>query len=99
MAESEADPTDPKQFASATFAYLRHIENQMKQMMVLLLRHDTPLGRVERDISEVKRDVGELKSDIVLLENKMLSQTNQILAVVERIDEHQHRLNTISPTG
>jgi predicted nucleic acid-binding Zn-ribbon protein len=106
MAESDADPTDPKQFASATFAYLRRMENQMKQMMEILLRHDTRLGRVERDIGEVKRDVGELKrdvgevkGDIVLLENKMLSQTNQILAVVERIDEHQQRLNTIAPSA
>ncbi len=99
MAESEVDPTDPKQVASATFAYLRRIENQMKPMMEVLLRHDTRLGRVERDIGEVKRDVGEVKGDIVLLENKMLSQTNQILSVVERIDEHQRRLDSVSPSA
>ena len=91
MAESDADLTDPRQIASVTFAYLRRIEDQLAKMMDVMLRHETRLGRVERDI-------GEVKSDIVLLENKMLSQTNQILSVVQRIDEHQQRLDAIAPS-
>jgi len=89
MAESDANPTDPQQVANVTFAYLRRIEDKLGKVMDVLERHDTRLGRLERD-------VGEVKSDIVLLENKMLSQTNQILSVVERIDEHQQRLDTIA---
>jgi hypothetical protein len=90
MSESDAELTDPKQIASVTFAYLRRIENQLGKIMDVLLRHETRLGRVERD-------VGEVKSDIVLLENKMLSQTNQILSVVERMDEHQQRFDAARP--
>jgi archaellum component FlaC len=99
MAEPEADLTDPRQIANVTFAYLRRIENQLGKMMEVLLRHETRLGRVERDIGEVKRDVGEVKSDIVLLENKMLTQTNEILTVVQRVDEHQRRLDTVTPSA
>ena len=86
MAESDANPTDPQQVANVTFACLWRIEDNLGKVMDVLERHDTRLGRLERD-------VGEVKSDIVLLDNKMLSQTNQILSVVERIDEHQQRLD------
>ena len=99
MADSEADLTDPRQIASVTFAYLRRIENQLGKMMEVLLRHETRLGRVERDIGEVKRDIGEVKSDVVLLENKMLTQTNEIIAVVQRVDEQTRRLDTVAPTA
>jgi hypothetical protein len=92
MAESDANPTDPQQVANVTFAYLRRIEDKLGKVMDVLERHDTRLGRLERDVSEVK-------SDIVLLENKMLSQTNQILSVVERIDEHQQRFDAIAPSA
>jgi hypothetical protein len=92
MAESDADLTDPRQVANVTFAYLRRIENQLGKVMEVLLRHETRLGRVERD-------VGEVKGDIVLLENKMISQTNEILSAIQRIDEHQRRLDTIVPSA
>jgi hypothetical protein len=90
MAESDADPTDPRQVASVTFAYLRRIENQLAKMTDILLRHETRLGRVERDI-------GEIKSDIVLLENRILTQMNEVLSSVQRLDEHQRRLDSIAP--
>ena len=92
MTESEADLTDPRQIASVTFAFLRRIEGQLAKITEVLLRHETRLGRVERDI-------GEVKSDIVLLENKMLSQTNEILTVVQRLDEHQQRFETVTPSA
>lgn len=97
MAESDADPTDPRQVASVTFAYLRRIENQSTKVMEILLRHETRLGRVERDIGEVKRDIGEVKSDIVLLENRLLTRMNEVLNSVHRLDEHQRRLDAIAP--
>jgi chromosome segregation ATPase len=96
MAETEIDTSDPRQVASITLAQLRRIENQLGKMMEVLLRHDTRLGRVERDIGELKRDVGELKGDMVLLENRLLTATSEILRIVERIDEHQQRLDTIA---
>jgi hypothetical protein len=92
MTESDADLTDPRQVASVTFAYLRRIEGQLGKIMEVLQRHETRLGRVERD-------TGEVKSDIVLLENKMLSQTNEILTIVRRFDEHQQRLDTVAPSA
>ena len=98
MAESDAELTDPGQIASVTFAYLRRIENQLGKMMEVLLRHETRLGRIERDVGEVKRDVGEVKSDIVLLENRLLTQLNEVLSVVQRVDEHQRRLDAIAPS-
>jgi archaellum component FlaC len=98
MAESDAELTDPRQIASVTFAYLRRIENQLGKMMEVLLRHETRLGRIERDVGEVKRDVGEVKSDIVLLENRLLTQLNEVLSLVHRVDEHQRRLDAIAPS-
>jgi archaellum component FlaC len=99
MAETDVDLTDPRQIANVTFAYLRRIENQLGKMMEVLLRHETRLGRVERDIGEVKRDVGEVKSDIVMLENRLLTQMNEVLSVVQRVDEHQRRLDAVNPSA
>ena len=105
MAESDADLTDPRRVASTTFAYLRRTEDQLGKMMDVLLRHDTRLGRVERDLNEVRReigdvrrDVGEVKGDIILRENKMLTPMNQILAIVQRVDEHQRQIEAIAPS-
>ena len=99
MADTDTETTDPRQVANITFAYLRRIENQLGKVMEVLLRHDTRIGRVERDMGELKRDIGELKrdigelrSDMVLLENRILTQTNEILTVVQRVDDHQQRL-------
>jgi hypothetical protein len=103
MAETDTETTDPRQVASITFAYLRRIENQLGKMMEILLRHDTRIGRVERDMGELKRDIaelksdimrdiGELKSDMMMIENRLLTQSNEILAIVQRVDDHQQRL-------
>jgi Mg2+ and Co2+ transporter CorA len=104
MADSDTESTDPRQVANITFAYLRRIENQLGKIMEVLLRHDTRIGRVERDTGELKRDiaelkgdmmrdVGELKSDMMMMmENRLLTQSNEILTVVQRVDDHQQRL-------
>ena len=92
MADSETESTDPRQVANITYAYLRRIENQLGKIMEVLLRHDTRIGRVERDTGELKRDIGELKSDMMMMENRLLTQTNEILTVVQRVDDHQQRL-------
>jgi|tagenome__1003787_1003787.scaffolds.fasta_scaffold19317865_1 hypothetical protein len=102
MADIETETTDPRQVASITFAYLRRIENQLGKVMEVLLRHDTRIGRVERDVGEVKRDIAELKSeimrdirelksDMMVMENRLLTQSNEILTVVQRVDDHQQR--------
>ena len=92
MADSETESTDPRQVANITLAYLRRIENQLGKIMEVLLRHDTRIGRVERDTGELKRDIGELKSDMMMMENRLLTQSNEILTVVQRVDDHQQRL-------
>ena len=90
MAETDEPASDS--IASHTLAYLRRIEKRLEQIWDMLLRHDTRLGRIERDVNEVK-------SDQVLLENRMLTQTNEILTVVHRIDEQQQRLDRIDTPG
>jgi hypothetical protein len=92
MAESDTETADPRQVASITFAYLRRIENQLGKVMEVLLRHDTRIGRVERDIGELKRDIGEFKSDMMMMENRLLTQSNEVLPIVQRVDDHQQRL-------
>jgi hypothetical protein len=93
MADSDTESTDPRQVANITFAYLRRIENQLGKIMEVLLRHDTRIGRVERDTGELKRDIGELKSDMMMMmENRLLTQSNEILTVFQRVDDHQQRL-------
>ena len=92
MADTDTETADPRQVANITFAYLRRIENQLGKVMEVLLRHDIRIGPVERGMGELKRDIGELKSDMVLLENRILTQTNEILTVVQRVDDHQQRL-------
>src|SRR5262245_26705205 len=100
MTDSDPNTSEPRQVASFTLAYLRRLDKNVNTVMEILLRHDTRLGRVERDIgelkrdiSEVKRDIGEVNSDIVLLENRILTQANENLRAVEQLDEHQRRLD------
>jgi hypothetical protein len=85
MADNEPDTSDPRHMANITFAYLQRIENQLGKVMEVLVRHDTRLGRIERD-------VGEVKGDVVLLEKRVLNATNEILKIVERVDGHQRQL-------
>lgn len=85
---------DAEKVASLTFASLRRIEKSLDLVMETLLRHDTRLGRVERDVGELRRDLGELRrdiaevrSDLVLTENRILTQANEILRIVHRLDD------------
>jgi hypothetical protein len=90
-------PTEPQEIANLTFAYLRRIENQQSKMMDVLLRHETRLGRIERDLGEMRRDLNEVKSDMVLFENRLLTQLNEISTIVYRLDDHQRRLERLQP--
>lgn len=90
MADEQGHGYDPRQVANLTLASLRRIEAQLGKMMDIMSRHETRLGRIEGDMTEAK-------GDIVLLENRMLTQTNEILAIVQRIDEHQIRFEESSP--
>lgn len=72
---------------SHTFAYFRKLErlieqgnNTTERVLETLLRHDTRLGRIERDISE-------MKSDMVLMENQMLNRMNEILDLTRKIED------------
>ena len=85
------------QIASHTFAYLRRIEKkiesvdaQVQSVSSILLRHETRLSRIERDI-------GEVKSDLVLLENQILNRMNEIFQVTRRLDGHEERLAKLDP--
>lgn len=73
--------------ASHTLKWMRRIdekfdrtEAKLDRVIDVLLRHETRLGRIERDLNEVK-------SDQVLLENRLLNQMNEILAATRRVDE------------
>jgi hypothetical protein len=87
-AMDDAETMTPGQIANHTFAYLRRIEKQLENVTEVLLRHETRLGRIERD-------VGEVKSDIVLLENQLLSRMNEILGIVRKVDEQEARLSSL----
>ena len=91
MAETEEPPSE--NVASHTLAFLPRIEKRLENMWEVLLRHDTRLGRIERDINEVKRDVNEVKSDVVLLENRTLTQANEILGFVREIQTVDGKLD------
>src|SRR5262245_918677 len=75
-----ADIETPTETPNFTHAWVRRIELKIDSAMEVLTRHETRLGRVERDIHEVK-------GDAILIENRMLNNMNSILHVVERTDE------------
>jgi hypothetical protein len=88
----ETESMTAGQIANHTFAYLRRIESkieridsQVRTVTEILLRHETRLGRIERD-------VGELKSDLVMIGNQILNRINEILGVTRKIDEHADRI-------
>ena len=63
--------------ADLTLAHVRKIDQTVSHIWEVLQRHDTRMGRVERDVLELRRDIGELKSDQVLMENRLLSRMDQ----------------------
>ena len=88
----DAEAMTPGQIASHTFAYLRRIESkiervdkQVNTVTEILLRHETRLGRIERDI-------GEVKSDLVLIENQILNRINEIFHVTRTLEDQQERI-------
>ena len=78
--------------ADLTLAHVRSIDKTLVHVLEVLERHDTRLGRVERDILELKRDIAEVKSDMILMENRVLSRMNEILRFTQRLEDHDRRL-------
>lgn len=81
--------------ADLTLAHVRKIDQTVSHIWEVLQRHETRMGRVERDVLELRRDIGELKSDQVLMENRLLSRMDQILKLTARVDEHDQRLEAL----
>jgi hypothetical protein len=65
--------------ADLTLAHVRKIDQTVSRIWEVMQRHETRIGRVERDVLELKRDIGELKSDQVLMENRLLNRMDEIL--------------------
>ena len=85
--------------ADLTLMHLRRIDQTQSRILEVLERHETRLGRIERDVLDVRRDIGELKSDQVLMENRMLSRMNEILRLAERVDDHEERLRALEQSA
>ena len=49
--------------ADLALMHLRRMDPTLSHVLEVLERHQTRMGRSERDIGELKRDLGELKSD------------------------------------
>ena len=88
--------------ADLTLAHVRKIDQTVSLIWEVLNRHDTRLGRVERDflelrrdIGELKRDIGELKSDQILMENRLLNRMDETLTLRARIEDHDERLDAL----
>jgi hypothetical protein len=85
--------------ADLTLMHLRRMDQNLARVLEVLERHETPTGRVERDLMEVdkhisalRRDIGEVKSDYVLMENRTLTRLHEILEITRRADDHEWRL-------
>jgi len=75
---------------SHTLTWMRRIDEKLDRVIEILLRHETRLGRVERDVNEVK-------SDQILLENCLLNQMNEVLTITRRIDELTQKIDERLP--
>lgn len=98
----DAEKMTSGQIANHTFAYLRRLETQLHQVSEILLRHETHLVRLDRDLGEIRRDLGEIRRDIsevrsdgILHENQLLNRVNEIFAIVRRLDDHNERITSL----
>ena len=74
--------------ADLTLIHLRRIEQTTSRILEVLERHESRLGRVERDLHE-------LKGDQVLMENRLLNRMNEILDLTRRVDDHEQRIQAL----
>jgi hypothetical protein len=74
--------------ANLTLMHLRRLDSGQARILEILQRHETQLGRIQRDLAE-------LKSDQYTLDSQMLNRMNEILRVIERLDEHETRLQRL----
>jgi hypothetical protein len=81
--------------ADLTLAHVRKIDQTVSFIWEVVQRHDTRMGRIERDLLELKRDIGELKSDQVLMENRLLNRMDENLKLRTRVEDHDERLEAI----
>ena len=81
--------------ADLTLAHVRKIDQTVSRIWEVMQRHETRIGRVERDVLELKRDIGELKSDQVLMENRLLNRMDEILKLATRVQDHEERLGVL----
>ena len=81
--------------ADLTLAHVRKIDQTVSRIWEVLERHETRMGRVERDVLELKRDIGELKGDQILMENRLLNRMDEILKLTTRLEEHDQRLDAL----
>jgi hypothetical protein len=81
--------------ADLTLAHVRKIDQTVSFIWEVVQRHDTRMGRMERDLLELRRDVGELKSDQVLRENRLMNRMDENLKLRTRVEDHDERLEAI----
>jgi hypothetical protein len=75
--------------ANFTHAWMRRVDDKLDKILEVLVRHDTRITRVERD-------VGELKVDFGGLENRMLTLTTDILRVGDSVDAMNLKLEAMN---
>ena len=81
--------------ANLTLMHLRRLDAGQSRLdagqariLEILQRHETQLGRIQRDLAE-------LKGDQYTLDSQMLNRMNEILRVIERLDDHESRLRRL----
>ena len=67
--------------ADLTLMHLRRMDQTLSRILEVLERHETPLGRIERNVLEVRNDQ-------VLRENRLLNRMNEILDLDRRVEDH-----------
>jgi chromosome segregation ATPase len=79
--------------ASFTHEWMRRVEqkvdksdSKLERILEILVRHETRLSRIEREI-------GEIKFDMTSLDGRMTSLTTDVLRVLDKLDEQAEKID------
>lgn len=75
--------------ASHTLVWMRRIDGKLDKILEIMVRHETRITRMERDI-------GEIKLDLTSFDNRMLSVTTELMRLADDLDGIDQKIDAMN---
>jgi hypothetical protein len=90
-----AETDSPTEIADFTHGWMRRVETKLDKVLEILVRPETRITRMERDIGEIKFDLTSFDTRMVTLTTDMLRLTDKVDSIDRRTEATDRRVANI----